>query len=74
MSRRSASDRDNSNSTRASATGQVQFSSRIYGNLQRDGNGGSEARLLMGRVGVRVDILPALCHRRDIGGGRVRDG
>lgn len=28
----------------------------------------------MGRVGVRVDILPALCHRRDTGGGRVRDG
>lgn len=34
--------------------------------------GGGEARLLMGRVGVRVDILPALCHRRDASGGRVR--
>lgn len=36
-----------------------------------------KARLLMGRVGVRVDILPALCHRRDIGWrkgeGRVRE-
>ncbi|EGI59966.1 hypothetical protein G5I_11753 [Acromyrmex echinatior] len=30
--------------------------------------------LLIGRMGVRVDILPALCHRRDVGGGRVRDG
>ncbi|TGZ53647.1 Uncharacterized protein DBV15_10274 [Temnothorax longispinosus] len=47
------------------------FFSQIYGNLRRDrDDGGDEARLLIGRMGVRVDILPALCHRRDVGGGR----
>lgn len=51
----------------------MQFS-QIYENLQRDRDDEGEARLLIGRMGVRVDILPALCHRRDVGGGRVRDG
>ncbi|KYN06994.1 hypothetical protein ALC62_02030 [Cyphomyrmex costatus] len=30
----------------------------------------ASAVLLIGRMGVRVDILPALCHRRDVGGRR----
>lgn len=30
--------------------------------------------MLMGRVGVRVDILPALCHRRDRGWWRKGEG
>lgn len=53
---------------------EVRLLPRIHGNLRRNGDDGGEARLLMGRVGVRVDILPALCHRRDVGGDGVKDG
>lgn len=55
----------------------VQFSFQMYRILNEMKMAGGEARLLMDRVGVRVDILPALCHRRDVGWrkdeGRIRE-
>lgn len=59
--------RNYSDSRRRNRIDLVRFLSKFLYSRSRDTARKRSFRLLIGREGVRVDILPALCHSRDAG-------